>query len=395
MLVVARSRRNAARGGRGRRADDRGIIAACSAIGTTRGERLAAAVHGRVTGHAVVLAIPRGGVIVARARRRGARRAARRRRPAQARRARATPSSAIGAVAPGVRVVDERLVARARRRRRLPRATRSRAQEAEIARRTRAYRGDRPAAGARGPRPSSWSTTASRPAPPRWRPSDGRAPQGAARVVFAAPVGPAEALRAARATSATMRHPGDAGDRSARWGSGTTRSTRSPTRGARGAGADAREGRRDRARRRLFGALGIRSLVYWIRRPFESRDPRRPCAVRGVRDRPGRDLVVARGSSRSRRSSTTRTASAPRRAARSPTTFRAGSTGTRHGVRRARGAPVASRGFFLGRRAHRTIGTASRDDRVTNLRPSARATLGRSRRTVLQGGHGDAPAGPE
>ena len=24
----------------------------------------------------------------------------------------------------------------------------------------------------------------------------------------------------------------------------------------------------------LFGALGVRSLVYWIRRPFESRDPR-------------------------------------------------------------------------------------------------------------------------
>jgi len=106
------------------------------------GERLAEALVGRVDDRAVVLGIPRGGVIVAvpvaRAlaapldivvpRKLGA--------PGN-------PELGIGAVAPGVRVVDERLV------RALHVASdyldeEAARQEAELGRRLLAYRGDRP-----------------------------------------------------------------------------------------------------------------------------------------------------------------------------------------------------------------------------------------------------------
>jgi predicted phosphoribosyltransferase len=106
------------------------------------GRRLADAVVARVSGPALVLAIPRGGVVVA--------------VPVAAaldapldvvvpRKLRApfNPELAIGAVAPGVQVVDDRLVRmlgvdEAYLRDEVARA------EAEIARRTASYRDDRP-----------------------------------------------------------------------------------------------------------------------------------------------------------------------------------------------------------------------------------------------------------
>jgi putative phosphoribosyl transferase len=157
------------------------------------GRALAAALHGRVErSRAVILAIPRGGLIVAvpvgRAldapldvvipHKLGA--------PDN-------PELAIGAVAPGVRVLDERLI----RALHVPEAyieEEVAAQEAEIERRTRLYRGDRP-------RPAFADSTAvvvddgvatgaTAVAALRWA----RA-QDPARVVFAAPVGPRSAFR--------------------------------------------------------------------------------------------------------------------------------------------------------------------------------------------------------
>ena len=157
------------------------------------GRALAAALHGRVDrAHALVLAIPRGGVIVA---------------APVARSLDApldvviphklgaphNPELAIGAVAPGVRVLDDGLT----RALNVPDAyieDEVAAQEAEIERRTALYRDERPPpvfAGATAVVVDDGvATGATSMAALRWA----RA-QGAARVVFAAPVGPVAALR--------------------------------------------------------------------------------------------------------------------------------------------------------------------------------------------------------
>jgi len=157
------------------------------------GRALAAALHGRVDrAQALVLAIPRGGVIVA------------------APVARAldapldvviphklgaphNPELAIGAVAPGVRVLDGGLS----RALNVPDAyieDEVAAQETEIERRTTLYRDDRPSPAFAGATAivvdDGVATGATSMAALRWA----RA-QGAARVVFAAPVGPVAALR--------------------------------------------------------------------------------------------------------------------------------------------------------------------------------------------------------
>jgi predicted phosphoribosyltransferase len=157
------------------------------------GRALAAALHGRVDrGHALVLAIPRGGVIVA------------------APVARAldapldvviphklgapnNPELAIGAVAPGVRVLDDGLT----RALNVPDGyieDEVAAQEAEIERRTTLYRDERPPPVFAGVTAvvvdDGVATGATSKAALRWA----RA-QGSARVVFAAPVGPVAALR--------------------------------------------------------------------------------------------------------------------------------------------------------------------------------------------------------
>jgi predicted phosphoribosyltransferase len=154
---------------------------------------MAAALHGRVDrAHALVLAIPRGGVIVA------------------APVARAldapldvviphklgaphNPELAIGAVAPGVRVLDEGLT----RALSVPDdyiEEEVAAQEAEIERRTTLYRDERRPPGFAGVTAvvvdDGVATGATSMAALRWA----RA-QGSARVVFAAPVGPVVALR--------------------------------------------------------------------------------------------------------------------------------------------------------------------------------------------------------
>ena len=146
--------------------------------------------------NAIVLAIPRGGVIVGEVvardlgvpldvvvpRKVGA--------PGN-------PELAIGAVAPGIRVLDPRMVhALGVSERYLEREIAT--QEAEIERRQHAYRGGRPPNRWGGVSPS-WSTTASRRAA---RPSAAlrwaRA-QGAERVVLAVPVAPPQTLERLRA----------------------------------------------------------------------------------------------------------------------------------------------------------------------------------------------------
>lgn len=157
------------------------------------GRALAAALHGRVErSRAVILAIPRGGVIVA----------------APVGRALDAPLDvviphklgapddpelAIGAVAPGIRVLDERLI----RLLHVPEAyieEEVAAQEAEIERRTQLYRGDRPRPSFAGATAvvvdDGVATGATAVAALRWA----RAQQPA-RVVFAAPVGPRSAFR--------------------------------------------------------------------------------------------------------------------------------------------------------------------------------------------------------
>jgi putative phosphoribosyl transferase len=151
------------------------------------GEALAAAVASRIEGPATVLAVPRGGVVVAvpvaRAleapldvvipRKLGA--------PGN-------PELAIGAIAPGVRVLHERAIRQLGVSDAYVEAEVAR-QEGEIARREAAYRGGRAAAPVAGRTAvvvdDGVATGATAVAALRWA----RA-AGAARVVFAAPVGP-------------------------------------------------------------------------------------------------------------------------------------------------------------------------------------------------------------
>ena len=154
---------------------------------------LAAALLGRVErSHAIVLAIPRGGVIVSSP---VARALDAPLDVAIPRKLRAPDNRelAIGAVAPGVRVLDDHLVAMLR----VPESyieEEVAAQEAEIDRRARLYRGDRPRPPFAGATAvvvdDGVATTATAVAALRWA----RA-QGPARVVFGAPVGPRSALR--------------------------------------------------------------------------------------------------------------------------------------------------------------------------------------------------------
>jgi putative phosphoribosyl transferase len=153
------------------------------------GEMLASALAPRLEGErVVVLAIPRGGVVI------GAPVAVALGAPLDVvipRKLGApdNPELAIGAVAPGVRVLDDRLVAALA----VPQAyieDEVAAQEIEIERRTRSYRGDRPPPVLAGMTAvvvdDGVATGATAVAALRWA----RA-RGAARVVFAAPVGPA------------------------------------------------------------------------------------------------------------------------------------------------------------------------------------------------------------
>lgn len=154
---------------------------------TEAGERLAEALADRVTPPIVVLGVPRGGVVVAAP---VARRLAAPLDVVVPRKLRApgNPELGIGAVAPGVQVVDDDIVARLG----IEPAYLAREvalEQAEVERRTAAYRGDRPpvelagrtavvvddgvATGGTAIAALRWSRTA-----------------GATRVVFAAPVGP-------------------------------------------------------------------------------------------------------------------------------------------------------------------------------------------------------------
>ena len=156
------------------------------------GEALATVLATRLEGErTVVLAIPRGGVIVAVpvARSLGA--------PLDVvvpRKLGApeNPELAIGAVAPGVRVLDDRLVATLAVSQSYIDAEVA-VQEAEIERRTRSYRGDRPPPVLREATAividDGVATGATAIAALRWAGT-----QGAARVVFAAPVGPAATI---------------------------------------------------------------------------------------------------------------------------------------------------------------------------------------------------------
>ena len=151
------------------------------------GEQLAEAVAPLVTGPALVLGIPRGGVIV------GAPVARRLGCPLDVvvthkLGAPDNPELAIGAVAPGVRVIDARVVAGLR----VPVAYLEEEvarQEREVERRTGAYRGERPLPELAGRTAvivdDGVATGATAVAALRWA----RA-AGAMRVVFAAPVGP-------------------------------------------------------------------------------------------------------------------------------------------------------------------------------------------------------------
>ena len=153
------------------------------------GTQLAVAIVPVIAGPAVVLGIPRGGVIVAVPVAKAL--------PAPLdvvvpRKVGApfNPELGLGAIAPGVRVLDERLIARLGVSDGYLEAEIAR-EEAEIARRTAAYRGDLPAVELEGRTAvivdDGVATGGTALAAARWA----RA-QGAPTVVFGAPVGPPE-----------------------------------------------------------------------------------------------------------------------------------------------------------------------------------------------------------
>lgn len=155
---------------------------------TDAGEQLADAVADRVTPPLVVLGVPRGGVIVAApvARRLDA--------PLDVvvprkLRAPGNPELGIGAVAPGVTVLDEHIVARLGIDERYL-AREIAVEQREVERRTTAYRGSRPPLDLTGRTAvvvdDGVATGGTAIAALRWARNAGGAP-----VVFAAPVGPA------------------------------------------------------------------------------------------------------------------------------------------------------------------------------------------------------------
>jgi putative phosphoribosyl transferase len=163
--------------------------------GRLLGEALAAGVGPDVGGSVVVLAIPRGGVVVgeAVARALGApldvvipRKVG----------APGNPELGVGAIAPGVRVLDERMISALH----VPPEYLEReiaAQEAEIERRQRAYRAGRPPLDVTGRVAvvvdDGIATGGTAAAALRWARS-----AGAARVVLAVPVAPPQSLRRLR-----------------------------------------------------------------------------------------------------------------------------------------------------------------------------------------------------
>ena len=160
------------------------------------GERLAQALR-HLGPNALVLAIPRGGVIVGDvvARELGVpldvvvpRKVG----------APGNPELAIGAVAPGIRVLDPRMIrALGVSERYLEREIAT--QEAEIERRQHAYRGGRPPQPVSGRVADRSSTMASRPGARPSQRSVGLAQQDAERVVLAVPVAPPQTIERLRA----------------------------------------------------------------------------------------------------------------------------------------------------------------------------------------------------